>query len=209
MTAPRRMSCPACGTYRAGAFRYCLSCGFDFDSIHSSSPAVTQEVIVAEPSPAPSPEFHHPVAVLMGVGLLAAVFWGAFSIDGSNPPRAAGPVAVVSANPTPQATATRAPVVAPTTASPVIAPAASASPVIAPTPSPSPTPRPRSGRYALLAPCPDQPRCWLYTIRSGDNLFSIAHYFGVPLDTVRRLNPWTRTKGTRVGQQLVLPPPTR
>jgi hypothetical protein len=25
------MSCPKCGTRRVGAFRFCLSCGFDFD----------------------------------------------------------------------------------------------------------------------------------------------------------------------------------
>jgi LysM repeat protein len=49
----------------------------------------------------------------------------------------------------------------------------------------------------------------LYTIRSGDNLFSIGRYFGVSLETIRRLNPWTRTQGIRAGRQLVLPPPTR
>jgi len=71
------------------------------------------------------------------------------------------------------------------------------------------TTRPTSNRYALLRACPNKPRCWIYTVRSGDNLFSIAHYFGVPLDTVRRLNPWTRTQALRAGKQLILPPPTR
>jgi LysM repeat protein len=46
-------------------------------------------------------------------------------------------------------------------------------------------------------------------VRSGDNLVSIARYFGVPLETVYRLNPWTRTSGLRAGQELILPPPTR
>jgi hypothetical protein len=210
MTAPRLMSCPACGTNRTGAFRYCLSCAFDFDTFDSSSPAVAQEVILAAPSPTASSEFRHPVAVLIGVGLLAIVFWSAFTIEGNKPSGASGPIAVVSQNPTPQANATRSQVRAPSaSASPIVAQSASASPFIAPTASPPTSQRPRSGRYALLDRCPNRTRCWLYTVRSGDNLFSIANYFGVTLETVRRLNPWTQTKGIRAGQQLVLPPPTR
>jgi LysM repeat protein len=61
----------------------------------------------------------------------------------------------------------------------------------------------------VLAPCPAAPDCWIYTVRSGDNLVSIAHWFGVPLDTVYEMNPWARTSGLRPGQELRLPPPTR
>jgi hypothetical protein len=207
MTAPRLVSCPTCGRHRTGAFRYCRSCNFDFDAIHSSSPVVAQEGIVTESSPKPSPEFRHPFATLIGLGLLAIVFWGAFTIDGNKPPAASGPIAVASTNPMPEATATRSPV--PTPTPPFIAPSASVSPFIAPSASSSASPRPTTGRYALLDPCPDRPRCWLYTVRSGDNLFSIGRYFGVPLEAVRRLNPWTRTQGIRAGQRLVLPSPTR
>jgi LysM repeat protein len=46
-------------------------------------------------------------------------------------------------------------------------------------------------------------------IRGGDNLYSIAHYFGVSLDSVYRLNPWARTTPLRAGQELILPTPTR
>jgi LysM repeat protein len=95
--------------------------------------------------------------------------------------------------------------------------AATAAPSIAPTPTPTPTPtpaatpspRPSSDRYALLKPCPDAPECWIYTVRSGDNLVSIARYFGVPFEVVTELNPWTETTQLVAGQELRLPPPTR
>jgi cell division septation protein DedD len=89
--------------------------------------------------------------------------------------------------------------------------AETAEPSVAPTASPSsaPTPGPSSDRYALLEPCGDAPDCWIYTIRSGDNLVSIARYFGVPFDTVVELNPWTETTQLVAGQELRLPPPTR
>ena len=109
------------------------------------------------------------------------------------------------------------------TASPSLGPtsAPSATPIPSPsaTPIPSasasasaatgPTPTPTSSRYRLLKPCPNKPNCWIYTVRAGDNLFSIAKYFGVPLSTVHRLNPWTRTESLRAGKKLILPPPTR
>ena len=82
-----------------------------------------------------------------------------------------------------------------------------------PTPAPSPsevvTPRPSSDRYALLHPCPDAADCWIYVIRAGDNLVSIARYFGVPMTVVTKLNPWTETTQLVAGQELRLPPPTR
>jgi hypothetical protein len=76
-------------------------------------------------------------------------------------------------------------------------------------PTPAAPATPSSDRYALLTPCSDRPDCWIYVIRSGDNLFSIANYFGVPLETVYALNPTTRTTPLRAGQPLVLPAPTR
>lgn len=102
--------------------------------------------------------------------------------------------------------------------SPVASPSATASiaaetaePSLVPTASPSgpPTPGSSSDRYALLEPCGDATDCWIYTVRGGDNLVSIARYFGVPFDTVVELNPWTGTTQLVAGQELRLPPPTR
>jgi LysM repeat protein len=71
------------------------------------------------------------------------------------------------------------------------------------------TPLPSSDRYVLLEPCGDEPDCWIYTVRQGDNLVSIARYFGVPFEVVRERNPWTETTPLVAGQELRLPPPTR
>jgi LysM repeat protein len=93
----------------------------------------------------------------------------------------------------------------------------SASPSVTPSPSPSSTPTPRrtstaaptSDRFALLTACPDTSNCWIYRIRRGDNLYSIAHYFGVSLDSIYKLNPWVKTTGLRAGRELRIPTPTR
>jgi LysM repeat protein len=76
-------------------------------------------------------------------------------------------------------------------------------------PTPAATPRSSSNRYDLLTACPDTPDCWIYVVREGDNLFSIAKYFGVPLAVVEERNPWTKDTQLVAGQKLRLPPPTR
>ncbi len=121
-----------------------------------------------------------------------------------------------------QASVTPAPTVAPT-ATPIPTPAATPSPSPTPSatafPTPTPTARPtakptaqpvaRSNRYDVLRACPSTPNCWIYTVRSGDNLYSIANWFGISLDSIYARNPWTRTQHLRAGQELRLPPPTR
>jgi hypothetical protein len=87
--------------------------------------------------------------------------------------------------------------------------AQTAPPTPAATPGATATPRPTSDRYAVLEPCGDEPDCWIYTVRQGDNLVSIARYFGVPLEVVTERNPWTETTSLVAGQELRLPPPTR
>jgi hypothetical protein len=142
---------------------------------------------------------------------------GALDID---PPGAiASPSASSLAVASPSAPVASAPVVAPTAsasvspspASPSPSPSPSPAPTATPAPTPKPTPRatPRSDRYELLRACPGTANCWIYRVRSGDNLFSIARYFGVSQNSIYSRNPWLRDRGLRAGQELRLPPPTR
>ena len=102
------------------------------------------------------------------------------------------------------------------TPTPSVEPGESTGPTASPPPT-KPTQRPTStpttgatsDRLAVLDPCPDKPNCYIYRVRAGDNLYSIAHWFGVSLDKVYQLNPWARTSGIRAGQKLILPTPTR
>jgi hypothetical protein len=134
------------------------------------------------------------------------------------PPAGTQAPASVAVEPTPSPAPS--PSVAP---SPTASPAASPTPPPSPTPSPAPTatatptPRPtakpsatpKSDRYALLRPCPDRKKCYIYAIRSGDNLFSIARYFGHSLSTIYRWNPQYPGARLRAGDPIRMPPPTR
>jgi LysM repeat protein len=125
------------------------------------------------------------------------------------------PSVAVVASPSPAVTAIQSPGASPSattlepSASPSPALTASPSPALTPSAAPTPAGTPRSDRYKLLKACPSTPKCWIYTVRSGDNLFSIAHYFGVSQDSIYARNPWLRSSGLRAGQELKLPPPTR
>lgn len=147
---------------------------------------------------------------------------GGISIPTAAPHQSGTAIAAVSPSPgpspivtpfvtpdlTPAPTATPVPSPSPSR-EPSPSPSPSPEPSPSPSPAPTPTPRPSSDRYALLEPCPDRPDCYIYTVRSGDNLSSIAGYFGVSLATVYELNPDLRTTPLRAGMEIVLPPPTR
>ena len=115
-------------------------------------------------------------------------------------PASAGPTLVAASAP-----------VSPAAVTPV--PTPSSTPTSTPTPEPTarrtprPKPTPDSDRYRLLRPCGSS--CWVYRVRAGDNLFSIANYFGVPMASIYSRNPRLRDSGLRAGMQLRLPPPTR
>jgi LysM repeat protein len=171
------------------------------------SPAILASVVVLVMAASASLAF---VMARGGLELTAA----------ATPAPSASATALAVASTVPTAVPTVAPTPAPTaapTATPAPTPSPTPSPTAVPTakPTPKPTAKPtappaaRSDRYAVLRPCPDTPRCWIYRVRSGDNLYSIAHWFGVSLDSIYARNPWTRTQGLRAGQELRLPPPTR
>jgi hypothetical protein len=83
-------------------------------------------------------------------------------------------------------------------------------PTPTPTPNPTPTPTPQgsSDRYAVLTKCPSTPDCWIYVIRAGDNLTSIAHWFGVSYSRMLAMNPDLRVP-IHAGDKLLIPTPTR
>ena len=132
-------------------------------------------------------------------------------------------VAPSVATPSPEPSVVVAPPGGSASPSPSSAPSPSALPVTPPPsptpPPPTPTPAPptaaptaasTSDRYLLLAPCPGTAECWIYTVRSGDNLVSIANYFGVSYDRVLDMNPSIGDPTTiRAGDQIRMPPPTR
>ena len=122
-----------------------------------------------------------------------------------------GPSPVAVASPTPPAASPSLPAPTPTEqATAVPSPEPSTPPTAVPTPVPTPSPAPTSDRYALLEPCPSTPDCYIYTIRTGDNLQSIASYFGVPYATVLAMNPEISDPATiQPGDTIKLPPPTR
>ena len=110
--------------------------------------------------------------------------------------------------PTPSPTPTLAPTPTPTP-QPTVRP--TPRPTVAPTPKPTAKVGsiPSASRLALLTPCPGQAGCYLYTVRNGDALWSIANWFGVPLATVQAWNPYVATSGIHAGNTLKIPTPTR
>ncbi len=129
-------------------------------------------------------------------------------------PAPTDPPGTASTPPIDPPSATPAPTPLPTpTPTPLPTPTPTAAPTPKPTPKPTPRPTQRTGsasRYAVLTPCPDRRNCYIYTIRAGDNLFSIAHWFGVPISTIYAWNPqYASGAHLRAGAQIRMPPPTR
>lgn len=170
----------------------------------------------------PSPRTAIPRATLAAAAILAASLVATLAYTAANGGLA---VPIIARSPSPSAASAGSPA-----STPSVLPSAAATTPAPMSPSPSPSasrpapspvasgspippsamPSPTSDRYALLVPCLDRPACFVYTVRAGDNLTSIGLYFGVPFDTILRLNPWIRDPTTiHQGERVVLPPPTR
>lgn len=126
--------------------------------------------------------------VLVAAAVLALAFAslrGGISLPGASPSLAAvaspahSPSVSVQPSPTPAPTPT--PTVPPT---PTPTPSPTRS--VAPTPTPSPS---LPAAFQGLKPCTDAADCYLYKVRPGDSLTSIAAHFGVTLKALKAANP--------------------
>jgi hypothetical protein len=194
---------------------------------HVDCPRYLRGVLLAGVPPPPAREPISPAVIGSALVLLAAIAasFGFLAIRGGFDlavATASPALIAVAATPTvapsvaigPSPTASEAPSATPSAMpSPTSAPTPAPTPTSSPTPpltpaTPQPTPAPTSDRFALLTRCPSTPDCWIYTIRSGDNLRSIANYFGVSYDRVLAMNPNLR-RPIHAGDKLRIPTPTR
>jgi hypothetical protein len=192
---------------------------------HVDCPRYLRGVLLAgTPPPRPRREPISPAvigATLVLLGAIAASFGflavrGSFDLAAANESPSA--VALVPSATASAATVSSAPVSPSAAVGPSVSvsppeassapPPASATPAPTPRPTAAPTARPTSDRFALLTRCPSTPDCWIYVIRSGDNLRSIANWFGVSYDRMLAMNPNLK-RPIQPGEQLRIPTPTR
>ena len=146
------------------------------------------------------------LAVRGGFNLALPTASPALVADVASPLPSPSPTIAPTATPTQVASPSPSPEPSPP---PSPSPSASPPPTATPPPAtPKPTPAATSDRFAVLTKCPSTPDCWIYVIRAGDNLQSIAHWFGVSYDRMIAMNPNLRVP-IHPGDHLRIPTPTR
>ncbi len=207
------------------------------EASHADCPRYLRGALLATPSPAPRSRKGPPratIAALLVLILSAGISFGfvvqrggiampvaedgdaqagAVATGVRTAPPASQPAAVTTTSPAPPTSSASPSPVSEPTPTPTAPPPPTPTAPPPPTPSVAPTPKaskaPKSDRYRLLVACPDRRKCWIYTVRSGDNLYSIANYFGHPLATIYAWNPQYPGTPLREGAQIRMPPPTR
>jgi LysM domain len=191
---------------------------------HVNCPRYLRGVLMAGSPPPPPARQPVSPAVIGAVFVLLAALAASFGFlavrGGFNLPSPAGSPALVAALDSPAPSTAPSPSVPASTPAPTpspvpsVAPTPSSTPPSTPSPTPTPTgppattPQPSSDRYAVLTKCSSTPDCWIYVIRAGDNLTSIAHWFGVSYSRMLAMNPDLRVP-IHTGDKLLIPTPTR
>jgi hypothetical protein len=157
------------------------------------------------------------VLILLGAGMSLLL-----AVAGAGAPTGAVLEATSSQTPEPTPTAiVRATSASSAASGPTEPPRSTASPATAPPAALPPTAPPRAAsaarapggtteRLAAVTACRAQPDCFVYVVRRGDNLVSIANWFGIPYDELLAWNPQVRDPGhILAGERITLPRPRR
>lgn len=146
------------------------------------------------------------LVVLLAAGELRFPAGGVLDLTATPPP--ADTPATVASEAAPSPTTAALVSTAPTEAAAPSVEPATPRPTAAPTERPDRTPS--ADRLAVLTPCPGRTDCYVYTVRRGDNLQSIASWFGISYTTVLRMNPDIVDPGqVHAGDSITLPTPRR
>ncbi len=205
MTEDDKRYCPVCGARVAQSATVCLMCEAPLER------------------PKPGRRFSIPIfipaiflAAIILTGLVAVLVYG---LQRTPPPdeTSAASVSTATATPTAAATATSTAAATPTatstsvptatstptpTATPTATPTSTATSTPPPTPTSTLTPTPTLTPPPTLTPSPTP---IIYTVKSGDNLSSIAAMYGTTVEAILEANGLSASTLLSIGQRLIIP----